>query len=297
MEREIEVRCVGCQGPLAIRVPPGASEASCPGCRRAYAVKDGILILGAAANPADYPTEGYDLLASVEPRHFWFAGRNRMILSVLRKALGSLEGLLALELGCGTGFVLSALERAGMKVAGVDMHVEGLLYARKRVSGGLAQSEGPEIAFANRFDAVLLCDVIEHITDDVSALRQASLALRDGGALLVTVPADASLWSPVDAASGHKRRYSKESLVRAMESAGLRVSDARYFNVLLWPVLKLKRSRMQDLPADFSSLQESLKVPPRWLNALLAAAMATDAVLSRVPFLRGGSLVAVGRRE
>lgn len=269
----------------------------CEGCRQVYAVRNGIVILGEAANPQDYPAEIYDLLASVETRHFWFKGRNRMILAALREALGDLAGHSALELGCGTGIVLSALEREGMQVVGVDMHLEGLLHARKRVRGCLVQSGGPEVSFATGFDSVLLCDVIEHISDDVSALRQASLSLAGGGALLVTVPADSTLWTPVDTASGHKRRYSRETLVQAMESAGLRVCDARYFNVLLRPALRLQRSRMKKLPASFSTIQEALTVPPRPLNVVLSAAMAADVFLSRAPFVRGGSLIAVGRRK
>lgn len=297
MTPEVTVRCVRCQAPLGISTQTTISELRCAGCQHPYAVRNGIFILGEAATPEDYPKELYELLASVGSRHFWFEGRNSMILAMLRKALGKIKGLSALELGCGTGIVMSALERAGMQVTGVDMHLEGLLHARKHVRGCLVQSATPQIHFSVGFDSVLLCDVIEHVSDDVSAIRQASLALREGGALLVTVPADSDLWTPVDAASGHKRRYSKEMLIQAMRSAGLSVSDARYFNILLWPVLRLQRGCMKALPEDFSTIQKALKVPPSWLNAILAAAMSADRLLSRVTFLRGGSIIAVGHRE
>jgi SAM-dependent methyltransferase len=63
-----------------------------------------------------------------------------------------------------------------------------------------------------RFDAVVLLDVLEHQADDGAFLRDLVGKMRPGARLVLTVPALPALWSPWDAALGHHRRYTKESL-------------------------------------------------------------------------------------
>ena len=77
MDREVVALCVLCRAPLAIQAPPEVSVLRCGGSRHVYAVRNGIVVLVEADRPEDYPAEAYDLLASVEPRHVWFEGRNR----------------------------------------------------------------------------------------------------------------------------------------------------------------------------------------------------------------------------
>src|SRR5262249_8704123 len=141
----------------------------CSGCGHGYRWCNGILLLDNAGNQSDYPDESYALLAEVEPRHFWFTGRNQVILATMRRTIGPLADRSVLDIGCGTGFVLAALERAGMTVCGLDMHLAGLRYARQRTNGLLVRETATRIPFADEFDVVMLCDVIEH-TDDDSAV-------------------------------------------------------------------------------------------------------------------------------
>lgn len=68
---------------------------------------------------------------------------------------------------------------------------------------------GPE----RRFDTILYIDVLEHIADDRLELQRAAHLLRDGGRIVVLVPAHQSLYTPFDKANGHFRRYGKDSLL------------------------------------------------------------------------------------
>jgi SAM-dependent methyltransferase len=254
--------------------------------------------LGEAAILQDYPDNVYALLVAVEPRHFWFRARNRVIAATLRAALGELRGRTVLDVGCGTGGVLAALEQAGMHGCGLDMHLVGLRHARRRTRGPLVCETATRIPFSAQFDAVLLCDVIEHTADDSDVLREASRALAPGGSLLVTVPAHPKLWSVVDEVSGHKRRYTQQMLVSAMQQAGLRVRLLRYFNGLLWPAQVLQRRRYRG-PAPASPetrldiLRQALQIPPAPINALLHFALVADPLLTRLNV--GTSLIALGQ--
>ena len=79
--------------------------------------------------------------------------------------------------------------------------------------------------------AFVMVNVLEHIPDDVGALRAAHSLVRPGGAVVVLVPAFSFAMSRFDRAVGHVRRYTVSSLTRAMTEAGLDVEDVRYVNL------------------------------------------------------------------
>src|SRR5215211_5177603 len=62
------------------------------------------------------------------------------------------------------------------------------------------------------FDCILYIDVLEHIADDAAELKHASQHLTAGGKLVVLCPAFQFLFSELDRAVGHYRRYTKRSL-------------------------------------------------------------------------------------
>jgi SAM-dependent methyltransferase len=64
----------------------------------------------------------------------------------------------------------------------------------------------------DRFDTILYMDVLEHIDDDRAELARAADFLRPGGHLIVLAPAHQWLFTPFDAAIGHYRRYTRQTL-------------------------------------------------------------------------------------
>jgi SAM-dependent methyltransferase len=302
IESPLTLCCPACTAPIPLSWQSETNALHCAQCKRSYYHEDGILVLGENANHQDQPDDVYPALAAAEPRHFWFRARNRIIESALRETMGPLRGRSVLDVGCGTGFVLSSLEQAGMRTCGLDMYTAALRFARGRTCGPLLQSMAESVPFERQFDVVLLCDVIEHTVDDSDVLRRASGALKEDGLLLVTVPAHQWLWTSLDDISGHKRRYTRATLIRAMKRADLSVRLARYFNIVLLPLQALQRlpfkNRRSGAPGQrVLMVQEALRPPPKLVNSLLAEALRLDVPLGRVPFLAGSSLVAVGRRS
>ena len=76
---------------------------------------------------------------------------------------------------------------------------------------------------AERFDCILYIDVLEHIENDVGELKHAAAHLMPGGALVVLCPAFQTLFSELDHALGHFRRYTKHSLSAVFPSTLRRV--------------------------------------------------------------------------
>ncbi len=85
---------------------------------------------------------------------------------------------------------------------------------------------------ADRYDAAIMINVLEHIADDAGILRQLHRTLRGDGKLLLFVPALMMLYSPLDRAFGHYRRYHRKELTDKVTSAGFNIHVCRYFDIL-----------------------------------------------------------------
>ena len=81
----------------------------------------------------------------------------------------------------------------------------------------------------NKFDLILLADVIEHIEDDKKTLNKLFDKLKPSGILIIFVPACQFLYSPFDNQIGHFRRYSIQSLEKLLP-LNSKVIDKKYID-------------------------------------------------------------------
>ncbi|WP_445368666.1 class I SAM-dependent methyltransferase [Methylomonas sp. BW4-1] len=209
-------------------------------------------------------------LACLESSNFWFQSRNKIILWALKKYSPSLRDFL--EIGCGTGFVLSAIQNSFPDVAvnGSEIFVEGLGFAAKRVpSANLMQMDARQIPFMDEFDAIGAFDVLEHIKEDELVLSQIRKALKSKGVLLLTVPQHAWLWSVADEYALHERRYSAIEIYKKVEMAGFRIVRSTSFVSLILPAMIFSRFFKKNKDEKFDPTSE-LKIDP-WLNILFAS--------------------------
>jgi hypothetical protein len=77
--------------------------------------------------------------------------------------------------------------------------------------------------------------VLEHIEDDKKALSKMATLVKDGGFLVLTVPAYKFLWNRHDDINHHYRRYSKKELIKKIPD-NLLIKKASYFNTFLFPM-------------------------------------------------------------
>jgi SAM-dependent methyltransferase len=250
-----------------------------------------------AAENSGFSSEYFARLAEMEPGHFWFESRNRLIAWALEKYFAGMRSIL--EIGCGTGFVLTALGKRfpNARLAGSEVFREGLNFAANRLPGTeLMQMDAREIPFTAEFDVIGAFDVIEHIEEDRDVLRQMYRAVKPGGGIIITVPQHPWLWSGVDDYSYHKRRYTRSELTDKVQQAGFRILRVTSFITLLLPVLMASRARYKRTERFDSDSEVRIGST---LNRALTAVLSVERGLIRagVPMPAGGSLLLVGRRE
>ncbi len=195
------------------------------------------------------PDDAYfDVMAEQARSHWWYEGRRALVQEVLS---GLARGVIV-DVGCGTGDNLPLFDRlSGRASIGFELS----RYAVRRAPMGPGGGTRVGVAVAEQLpvasgvaDVVTSMDVIEHLDDDVAALREYRRVLRPGGRLLLTVPAYPSLWSEHDDWAAHRRRYRTASLVAAVTAAGLEVDRTTHFNsFLVPPAFVLRRTPLRRL--------------------------------------------------
>lgn len=221
-----------------------------------------------------------------EDRHWWYRGR-RTVLEGVIAGLNLQHGARILDAGCGSGRNMVELCRHGV-VTGVELSDASVKIARGRGAGEVVAGSVLEMPFPDAsFDFAVSLDVIEHLEDDLAALRELRRVIAPGGALLLTVPAYQWLWSGHDVINHHHRRYTRRSLKRVAEEAGWHQTRTTYFNSLLLPVAILLRvlDRFNTKTTE-SSLD--LWVPPELLNWTLERPLTLEAAM----IARGGRIPA-----
>ena len=245
-----------------------------------------------------FPPERYPVLARHEAGNFWFRSRNKLILWILKRRFHQMNTFL--EIGCGTGFVLSGVHSAFPEVSlsASEIDLAGLPFVRQKVeSADIFQMDARRIPFREEFDVIGAFDVIEHIEEDEEVLGQIYNACKPGGGVVITVPQHPSLWSEVDEFSCHKRRYTKNELVGKIQKAGFEVIETTSFVSLLLPLMLLSRLKPKPKKKDFDPMREvSL---PRFVNWMLEKIIDFERILIKagLRFPVGGSLLCVGKKR
>lgn len=240
----------------------------------------------------------YEQHAALEGDHWWFVSRREIIRRLLTAHLPPSEHRRLLDVGCGTGGMLPMLGQFG-EVSGLDGDPLAVAQCHARYSSfPVTRADIPQDVPADAsFDVVSAFDVIEHIADDVQALRALRGAARPGGHVVVTVPALSWLWSSHDVANGHQRRYGRSQLTGAVRVAGLELLHLSSFNLaLLPPIAAIRLFRRHPKPRG--GARSDFTMPSPRLNHALTRLMSAEAPLvARRGLPTGVSLVALARRS
>ncbi len=216
----------------------------------------------------------YEVEAAIEESHWWFVGRRALFAREILRA-GIARSARTLDIGTSTGTNLRMLRELGFRdVIGVDASEEAIRYCAGKGLAPVRKGDACALPFADAsFDLVLATDIIEHVDDDLLALREIARVLAPGGKALITVPAFPSLWGLQDEVARHKRRYRMRPLRARIAASGLGPLRGYHFNYLLFAPIWAARRVMAALGIRLES-EAQINTPA--LNALFSALFSLD---------------------
>jgi SAM-dependent methyltransferase len=212
-----------------------------------------------------------------------------------------------LEVGCGMGAMGARLAQR-FDYVGVESDEASAAVAAERLalvgSGRVIHAGFDAVEGSRRFDVVCAFEVLEHIEDDLAALRRWRSLLRPGGRLVISVPAYQSQFGAVDELVGHYRRYDPEALASLLAGAGFERVNVRLYG---YPIGYLTRA-VHNVIARRRGLDESieertagsgrlLQPDSRWKGTATGAVTAPFRLLQRIApaRARGTGIVASAR--
>jgi len=257
------LRCPACGAEVSLE----AGEALCAAGAHRYPVVEGIPILvdeetlqadPQYAGQRSYFDSEFSRYDRYLPEHWRVSYLNRLRAAGL---LGD-SGAPLVDVGVGgSGYTVIEAARAGQPAIGCDLSLEGLLAARRfaaeegvsdRVLWVCCSAEKLPLASAS-FESALAIAVIEHVPNDLAALRELARVLQPRGRAWVTVPHALRNISPPfrppnrrhDRRLGHLRRYEADTLADAALRVGLEMEDVQFTGHAI-KVLQIAAGRLDD---------------------------------------------------
>jgi 2-polyprenyl-3-methyl-5-hydroxy-6-metoxy-1,4-benzoquinol methylase len=132
----------------------------------------------------------------------------------------------------------------------------------------------------NSFDTIFLLNVLEHIKDDNKAVQNCKYLLKNGGTLIILVPAYSWLYARLDKTLAHYRRYSLPKLKSIFSRQHLSVTAQFYFNgigIIAWSYAKIFRlsvvpsteMKIYDKVVPFAKLLDKIVLNTIGLSAVI----------------------------
>ena len=237
----------------------------------------------------------YRKFFEVQKKHWWFVSKKKIVLDFIDRYVPINDNHKILDVGCGSGLMLNALEQIG-DTYGMDMSDDAINFSKEIFSGTVKKGMLPDnIPYDEEyFSLVVALDVIEHVDDDRASLTAIRSHIAEGGQAVISVPACMFLWSEHDVLNEHKRRYTLEELKGKLIDAGFTIEKISYFNTFLFPLISLVRMMNNLLKRKGAS---EIDLPHPAINYIVEKIFSLEKYFLRIMnFPIGVSVLAVVRK-
>ncbi len=179
----------------------------------------------------------------LERTHWWFKARLKILESLFCRKIFLGEPLKILNAGAATGATSQMLKKYG-NVVSLEYDKDCSIFLSEILNEKVVNGSLTKLPFHDHsFDVVCAFDVIEHIENDLLALKEIYRVLKPGGYTFISVPTFDFLWSKHDRINQHIRRYSLPNLIKLMCNAGFKDHSFKsYFNFFLFLPIAITRT-------------------------------------------------------
>lgn len=209
---------------------------------------------------------------------------SKLLISFFDKYLGNE----VLEIGSGIGNITRLLLKEGRTVIPSDIDKESLKKLNSQYGNSiyLDITSKPPKKFIEKFDSLVVLNVLEHIKDDLGTLKNVSKLLKKDGHLILLVPSHMFLYSEYDKKVGHERRYSLVETKEKIIKSGFKILKLNFVNkigALGWFYnFKIRKRKKFPKPLIFS------------INAVSKLIKIIDFL---IPFPFGLSIICIAEKE
>ncbi|WP_342146831.1 class I SAM-dependent methyltransferase [Rickettsiella endosymbiont of Aleochara curtula] len=205
----------------------------------------------------------------------------------LKTYLAPLTKPAILEIGCSSGYMLQQLSQLFpyATIIGSDVVYKPLLELSKRLALPLLRFDILQCPLPdNCIDAIIILNVLEHIEDDVTTLKQIYRILKPNGVLILEVPAGPHLYDAHDKICMHFRRYKLSKLCQLITKQGFKVISRSHLGTLIYPAFflaKLWNKRLLSKPDSEQRQLMEKKIRQTSKNKLLSILMNIELKLGK----------------
>jgi SAM-dependent methyltransferase len=250
----------------------------------------------------------YQRLHDIEQAHGWSRGMRTLAAALLDPIAATRTSWRILDVGCGTGAMLTWLRRfPEARIVGLDLSADALRFCQSEASRPLVQASALELPFSDgSFDLVVSTDVLQHLPNPDgarTALQETFRVLDCGGRVFIRTNSQFGLGSPAGAEAANYRRFTLPEMQALLQATGFAIERATYASAIpsLLAVVRDRITRKAEHARhhDLGLRLEVRPTPMRWIDESLERVLAAEAMyvskFSRpLPF--GHSMVAIGRK-
>lgn len=198
-----------------------------------------------------------------------------ILSEILNKAQKNEKRIRIVELGASSGYMIEEMKKKfpNHEYIATDLMADGLKYSYKRNPDIMhIQCDCMDLPFRdNSINVIYALNMLEHISDDIAALKECYRVLGKGGYLLLVVPRGKKLYDYFDEILFHKRRYAKGELKRKVEKAGFIVVKDFHFACICYPVFWLKKKWNRLIGRKLSQKEKIKRVQSDIDNAMASS--------------------------
>ena len=194
-------------------------------------------------------------------KHWWFQARKEIIREIIDNKIKKKIDIL--DFGSGSGVNINMLSKFGF-INIYEPHSDTKNYLKNKYKN---KSKFKILDKINnqKFDLIILADVLEHIKKDKKVIEKLSNNLKHNGQILITVPAYQFLFSMKDITLGHYRRYNKTQILKLFQK--FKIIKLTYFNFFLFTPISFLILFFKLFKIDFINKVES--APNQYINKTL----------------------------